>query len=121
MTFERYRQIFQNRSFALFWSGFSFSVLGDAMTRVALTWFVYQTTGSAEALGWLMLCYTGPIVVGGLMAGSLLDRFDRRAVMMADNIVRGVAVALIPLLYAVGWLALWHIYAVAAVYGLLMM
>jgi MFS family permease len=121
VTFEHYRQIFQNRSFALFWSGFSFSVLGDAMTRVALTWFVYETTGSAAALGWLMLCYTGPIVVGGLLAGSLLDRFDRRAVMVADNVVRGVAVALIPLLYALGLLAVWHIYAVAAVYGLLMM
>ena len=121
MTFERYRQIFQNQSFALFWSGFSFSVLGDAMTRVALTWFVYETTGSAEALGWLMLCYSGPIVVGGLIAGSLLDRFDRRTVMMADNVVRGVAVSLIPLLHAMGWLAIWHLYVVAAVYGLLMM
>jgi MFS family permease len=119
--FERYRQIFQNRSFRLFWSGFSFSVLGDAMTRVALIWFVYETTESAEALGWLMLWYTGPIVVGGLLAGSLLDRFDRRKVMIADNVVRGAAVALVPLLYAAGRLAVWHVYAVAAVYGLLMM
>src|SRR6059058_1721766 len=109
--FERYRQIFQNRSFRLFWSGFSFSVLGDAMTRVALIWFVYETTESAEALGWLMLWYTGPIVVGGLLAGSLLDRFDRHKVMIADNVVRGAAVALVPLLYAAGRLAVWHVYA----------
>jgi MFS family permease len=121
MTFDRYRQIFRNRSFALFWSGFSFSVLGDTMTRVALTWFVYERTRSAQALGWLMLCYTGPIVVGGLIAGSLLDRFDRRKVMLADNLVRGAAVALVPLLHAMGLLGLWHIYAIAAVYGLLMM
>ena len=121
MTFESYRQIFQNRSFRLFWSGFSFSVLGDAMTRVALTWFVYEATRSAEALGWLMICYTGPIVIGGLLAGTLLDRFDRRAVMIADNIMRGLAVALVPLLHALGQLEVWHIYAVAAVYGLLMM
>jgi len=121
MTFDRYRQIFQNRSFRLFWSGFSFSVLGDAMTRVALTWFVYETTRSAEALGWLMICYTGPIIVGGLLAGSLLDRFDRRRVMVVDNVVRGAAVASIPLLHAAGSLAVWHVYVVAAVYGLLMM
>ena len=89
MTFDRYRQIFQNRSFRRFWIGFTFSVLGDAMTRVALTWFVYEATGSAEALGWLMLCYTGPIIVGGLLAGALLDRFDRRKVMLVDNVVRG--------------------------------
>jgi MFS family permease len=121
MTFESYRRIFRNRSFRLFWSGFSFSVLGDAMTRVALTWFVYQATRSAEALGWLMICYTGPIIVGGLLAGTLLDRFDRRAVMIADNLLRGLAVALVPLLYALGRLEVWHVYAVAAVYGLLMM
>src|SRR5262245_49074684 len=121
MTFERYRQIFQNRSFRLFWSGFSFSVLGDAMTRVALTWFVYEATRSAEALGWLMICYTGPIIVGALLAGTLLDRFDRRAVMVVDNVVRGLAVALVPLLSALGRLEVWHVYAVAAVYGLLMM
>jgi len=41
--------------------------------------------------------------------------------MIADNVVRGTAVALIPLLYALGRLELWHIYAVAVVYGLLMM
>ncbi|MFL5804547.1 MAG: MFS transporter [Roseiflexaceae bacterium] len=121
MTFERYRQIFQNASFRRFWFGFSFSVLGDAMTRVALIWFVYEKTRSAAALGWLMLCYTGPIIVGGLLAGALLDRFDRRMVMVADNLVRGLAVVLIPLLYALGQLAIWHVYAVAAVYGLLMM
>src|SRR5690349_899526 len=121
MTFERYEQIFRHRSFRLFWGGFTFSVLGDTISRVALTWFVYQTTRSAEALGWLMLCYTGPVIVGGLVAGPLLDRFDRRTVMVVDNLVRGVAVALIPLLYALGLLALWHIYLVAAVYGALMM
>jgi MFS family permease len=121
MTFARYRQIFRERPFRRFWLGFTFSVLGDGMTHVALTWFVYERTRSAEALGWLMLCYTGPLVVGGLLAGALLDRFGRRRVMLVDNVARGIAVAIVPLLAAVGQLALWHIYAVAAVYGLLMM
>lgn len=121
MTFDRYRQVFANRSFRTFWSGFSFSVLGDGMTRVALIWFVYSTTGSARAIGGLLLCYTGPIIVGGLMAGMLLDRFDRRQVMIADNLTRGAVIGLIPLLHALGRLALWHAYLVAGVYGLLMM
>lgn len=119
--FKAYQQIFQQLSFRRFWWGFTFSVLGDALSRVALTWFVYQTTHSAQALGWLMLCYTGPIMVGGLVAGPLLDRFDRRKVMIADNIIRGIAVGFIPLLYSLGRLALWQIYVVAAIYGALMM
>jgi MFS family permease len=121
MTIDRYRAVFANRSFRIFWSGFSFSVFGDGMTRVALIWFVYRATGSARSVGTLLLCYSGPIIVGGLMAGMLLDRFDRRKVMIADNLTRGAVVGLIPLLHALGRLALWHAYVAAGVYGLLMM
>jgi MFS family permease len=116
-----YRALFRSRDYRLFWTGFTLSVLGDALGRVALTWYVYEETGSARALGWLMLCYTGPILVGGFAAGWLLDRFDRRRVILADNLLRGAAMGLVPLLYAVDRLALWHVYAAAAVYGLLMM
>jgi MFS family permease len=118
---DRYRQVFQFKSFRMFWLGFTFSTLGDTMTRVALTWFVYETTNSARALGFLTLFYTGPVILGGLSAGWLLDRFDRRKVMLVDNLFRGGVVMLVPLLYATGQLALWHVYAVAAIYGGLMM
>ena len=116
-----YRALFALRDYRLFWTGFTLSVLGDALGRVALTWYVYEETGSARALGWLMLCYTGPILVGGLVAGALLDRFDRRRVIMVDNVVRGAVMAVIPLLYAVDRLALWHVYLAAVAYGALMM
>jgi MFS family permease len=116
-----YRDIFGNVAFRRFWTGFTFSALGDAMTRVALIWYVFQTTHAPQAVGGLLLCYTGPVVVGGLVAGTLLDRFDRRRVMFFDNLIRGAAVVLIPLLSATGHLALWHAYAVAAVYGFLFM
>src|SRR5262245_43234866 len=108
MTFARYRHIFGIAPFRRFWFAFTCSALGDAMARVALVWFVYDTTGSARAVGWLLLWYTGPIVVGGLIAGSLLDRFDRRAVIAIDNLVRGAAVAAVPILHAAGRLAIWH-------------
>jgi len=119
--FNNYRRIFQNRPFRLFWFGFSFSVLGDSLSRIALTWYVYDHTKSAEALGWLAFWYTGPVIIGGLIAGSLLDRFDRRTVMVVDNVIRGTAMTCIPILHVLGLLAVWHIYVVAALYGLLMM
>jgi len=120
-AFGKYAEIFRVGPYRRFWSGFTLSELGDAMTRVALTWYVYESTRSPEALGWLALAYSWPVIVGGLVAGSLLDRFDRRKVMLADNLIRGAAVAAIPLLHALGMLALWHVYVVAAVYGSLMM
>jgi MFS family permease len=121
LTVDAYRRIFASGPYRLFWVGFTLSALGDSMTRVALIWYVYDLTRSARAIGGLLLCYTGPIVVGGLMAGVLLDRFGRRRTMLADNAVRGVVVAAVPILAALDRLALWHLYLVAAVYGLLMM
>ena len=118
---DGYRAIFRYRAFRAFWLGFTVSALGDAMTRVALIWLVYTTTRSAFALGALLLCYTGPVFAGGWLAGWLLDRFDRRVVMLADNAIRGVVVAAIPVAYALGVRALWPLYAVAAVYGFLYM
>jgi MFS family permease len=116
-----YAQAFSNRGFRRFWTGFTLSSLGDAMSRVALTWYVWETTRSPGALALLTACYTGPVVVGGLMAGWLLDRFDRRRVMQWDCIARGVTTGVIPVLYALGALELWHVYVAASVYGFLFM
>ena len=116
-----YGDLFRNRPFRRFWLGFLASAVGDELTKVAFVWFVYERTGSAEALGLLMLCFTGPIVVGGFVAGWLLDRFDRRLVMTVDNLARGLAIAVVPALHLLGGLEVWHVYLAAAVYGLLMM
>lgn len=118
---ESYRSVLAERPFRRFWLGFTLSILGDSMTRVALTWHVYETTHSPAALGWLALCYTGPVALSGFLAASLLDRMDRRAVMIADCLVRGVVMAAIPVLHLTGRLALWHVYAAAAAWGALMM
>src|SRR5690348_8934152 len=117
MRLSTYTAVFQVAAFRRFWLGFTFSALGDAMTRVALIWYVYQTTHSPQALGLLLLCYTGPVIVGGLLAGFLLDRFDRHRVMLIDNALRGAVVALIPLLSVLSALALWQVYVVAVAYG----
>jgi MFS family permease len=121
ISLTHYSQIFSNRGFRSFWTGFTFSALGDAMTRVALTWYVFELTQSARALGLLTLAFTGPVLVGGFLAGFLLDRFDRRNVILVDSLFRGAVVLLVPVFHGLGILQLWHIYLVAAVYGSLMM
>lgn len=116
-----YADLLRNKPFRRFWLGLMASATGDELTKVAFVWFVYEKTGSAEALGLLMLCFTGPIVVGGFVAGWLLDRFDRRLVMTVDNLARGLAIALVPALHFAELLEVWHVYIAAAVHGLLMM
>lgn len=121
LQFNSYRDIFRNRNFLLFWSGFTLSSIGDSLTRVALTWFVFEQTKSAQALGILTLAYTAPILIGGFVAGPLLDRFSPRRVMIVDNLIRGVTFAALPILQALGVLEIWHVYIFAAIYGSLMM
>ena len=121
LQFHSYRDILQNKNFRSFWLGFTFSSLGDSLTRVALTWFIFEKTKSAQALGILTIAYTAPILIGGFLAGPLLDRFSARRVMLLDNLVRGLSFALIPILYALDRLEVWHVYGFAALYGLLMM
>ena len=121
LQFHSYRDILGIKNFLSFWLGFTFSSLGDSLTRVALTWFIFEKTRSAQALGILTIAYTAPILVGGFLAGPLLDRFSARRVMLLDNLVRGLLFALIPILYALNRLEIWQVYVFAGLYGLLMM
>lgn len=118
---SRYREALRHRDFRLLWIGATVSTLGDGMTLVALIWLVYERTGSAIDIGWLTFFYTAPVVVGGLLAGVLLDRFDRRAVLALDTAARGIVMASVPLVALTGDVPTWFLFAVAAVYGLLKM
>ena len=71
LQFDSYRDILQNKNFLLFWLGFTFSSIGDTLTRVALTWFIFEQTKSGQALGILTVAYTAPIMIGvsALMIG----------------------------------------------------
>ncbi|NJD26698.1 MAG: MFS transporter [Chloroflexi bacterium] len=116
-----YLQVLRRRDFGLLWVGATVSTLGDGMTIVALIWLVLERTSSPIAVGWLTFLYTAPVVIGGVVAGTLLDRFDRRRVMAADTVARAALMASVPILDATVGLPTWWLYVVAAGYGALMM
>lgn len=118
---RRYRDLLAKREYRLLWGGATASALGDGMTFIALVWLLLERGGDAALVGWLAAAYTAPVVVGGLVAGVLLDRFDKRRVLIADNVIRGLAVASIPIASALGVLSVAQIFIVAAIYGLLYM
>lgn len=118
---NRYVDVLRKPAFRTIWVGFTASDMGDAMTRVALAWYVYSNTRSPAALGLLWLVYGGPVLLGGFLAGVLLDRFNRRTVMVADSVLRGIVVGAVPILAASGILFVWELYVVAGIYGLLRM
>jgi MFS family permease len=118
---KRYLAMLGNRPFAILWSGSTVSAFGDALTWVSLVWLVFSVSGSTGAVAILVVCYTAPVIVGGLVMGLALDRHDRRRLLIGVNLILGASVGVIPLLHVAGQLRPWHLYAVAAVYGLLKM
>jgi MFS family permease len=117
----RYLGALGERDFRRLFFGATASSLGDGMSLVAMAWLVVDRPNGTTQLGVLMVLYTAPVVVGGWLAGLLLDRFDRRHVIAVDSLIRGTAFASVPMAMVFGVRADWQIFAVAAIYGLLKM
>ena len=108
---------FTNRSFVLLWSGQIISRLGDSLFSVALAWWVLQKTGSATAMGIVLICSTVPMILCLLFGGVAVDRFPRVRLMLASDVLRGGVIALIAALAFMQWLELWHIFVLSAIFG----
>src|SRR5437764_11163289 len=102
------------REFRLLWTGQLISMTGRQITLVAVAYQVYLLTGSTLAVGLLGLVQAVPLILAGLYAGALADRFDRRLVMLGSLSVLGLT-SLALALAAGGRPSLWFIYAVSAV------
>lgn len=103
--------VFRDRRFALFWTGQMASTVGDYFLLVALPFYAYSRTGSALASGIAFLSEYFPAVALGLVAGVLVDRWDRRSVMIASDV--GRALILVGLIAQPHAPLVWTVYAVA--------
>src|SRR5512146_3025302 len=113
------RAPFRSSAFPRLWLGLTVSYIGDQFTAIALLWFVLQITGSGVAIGLVLLCFQLPGMLTGGLLGTLLDRWQPRLVMGADNGARALLIGAIPFLSWQGVLRLWHIYALALLAGAL--
>jgi MFS family permease len=105
------------RDFALLWAGMSVSLVGDGVYFVALAWQVYDLSGSPTALSVVGVAWTLPLALFVLLGGVVTDRVERRRVMIAADLVRAFAVAVIGVLSVTGVVELWHLVVMAAVFG----
>ena len=104
--------------FTMVWLGQLISVLATNMTGFALTIWVFEETGSATALGLMQVFFITPLLIITPFAGVMVDRYNRKLMMMVSDLTAGVATISILTLQALGVLEVWHLYAAAIVQGL---
>jgi MFS family permease len=90
-----------NRNYRYAWTGQVVSEIGDHFNNIAVFSLVMQTTGSGLIVSGVMLARAVPAILAGPVAGVLLDRVDRREIMIASDLVRAVV--------ALGFIATVHV------------
>jgi MFS family permease len=109
-----------HHNYRLFFAGQLTSVAGTWMQNIALAWVVVQLAPHSRglAVGILAACRFGPFTVLGLFAGVVTDRLDNRRTVIVTQTVQMVFSALLAAITLLGHLALWHVYAIAALSGI---
>lgn len=105
-----------NAFYALF-AGQLVSTIGSGMTRFGLSVWVLVETGDTAAYTTLLFFAVFPAGIGSFFAGPLIDRWDRRRVMITANVVASLSTLGIALLYFTGALAAGHLYMALAING----
>jgi MFS family permease len=85
--------VLANRPFLLLWLSQAATQIGGNMVLYGLTVIVWESTHSAAANSALILTFLVPAVLLSALAGVYVDRFDPRVVLVATNVLRGVAIA----------------------------
>ncbi|MGA2505696.1 MAG: MFS transporter [Anaerolineales bacterium] len=98
--------VFRNKDFSKMWTGQLVSTMGSALTSLAASIYVFQKTNSAMSVGLMLMATAAPSLLVGLFAGVLVDRFNRKRIMMTADLTRAVLVFLIPFLvpFSIVWL-----------------
>jgi hypothetical protein len=96
--------------FFTIWTGQSLSLFGSRIAMFALIWWLTATTGSATVLALATLFATLPLVFLGPVAGVLIDRWNRRAVMIVSDGLIAILSLWIAVLFWTGAIQVWHVY-----------
>jgi MFS transporter, DHA3 family, macrolide efflux protein len=104
--------------FFTIWTGQAFSLFGSALVQFALIWWLTRQTGSATILAVATLVGMLPQIVLGPFAGALVDRWNRRMILiLADSMIAAFSL-LLAWLFATGRVEIWHVYTVMAIRSL---
>ncbi|HZQ05973.1 MAG TPA: MFS transporter [Anaerolineae bacterium] len=109
--------IWRNRDYMLLWSGQVVSVIGTGASQIVYPLLILALTNSPAAAGIASALASLPYIIFSLPAGALIDRWDRKRVMIYCDIGRALVLASIPVALALNALTIWQIYIASLVEG----
>jgi MFS family permease len=107
----------KHRPFALLWAGQTTSRLGDSLYRIALAWWILEKTGSAVAMGTVLIFSQIPLLLFLLIGGVVVDRLPRVRVMFVSDILSGLVITFVAIFSWLDLLQIWHIYITSLIFG----
>jgi DHA3 family macrolide efflux protein-like MFS transporter len=102
------------RRFFTFWTAQAISMIGSNLAQFAITWWMTKSTGSATVLATATLFAMLPGILLGPLAGVLVDRWNRRWIIIVADGVGALGAALLMLLFWADAIQLWHVYTITA-------
>ena len=91
------KNIIKNKNFIFLWIGHLISHAGDAVYAIALPWLILDMTGSKMQTALVLINAYLPALIFGLSAGVLVDKYNRKNIMIISDVIRFLLVAFIPL------------------------
>lgn len=107
------------RPFLILWATQSLSSLGSAMTSFALVIWSYEQQGSALSTALLSVCSYAPYVIMSIFSGALSDRWNKKYTMLLCDTFAACSTLAVLLLLCTDSLAVWHLYLLNALNGLM--
>jgi MFS transporter, DHA3 family, macrolide efflux protein len=105
-------------AFILVWIGQLISVLGSSMTGFGLTIWMYQQTQSATAMGLMQVAFITPFLILSPIAGVMVDRYNRKLMMMVSDLAAGLSTVGLLVLFATGHMQFWYLYVAQVINGI---
>lgn len=102
----------------MYWLGYLFSALGDAVFILIVSWFIVQKTGSGVTMGTFLLFVGVPRVILMVIGGSVVDRLSPRLVMLWSDLLRAAVLMIFAILSLTGNLQLSVLYGLGVVFGI---
>ncbi|HNS38032.1 MAG TPA: MFS transporter [Anaerolineaceae bacterium] len=104
--------------FFTIWAGQAFSLIGSALVQFALVWWMTSQTGSATVLATATLFALLPQIILGPFVGALVDRWNRRLIMILADSGIALATGVLIYLFATDQIQVWHVYVILLIRSL---